>query len=97
MPRGFDLSKGPNQKTFGTKGTISAKQKSRGFDLSKGPNQKTFDENKGTISARQKPRGFDLLKGLNQKPSAKIKTQQVLDKRQKPSAFQNVQSRNLRP
>ena len=47
-PRGFDLSKGSNQKTFGTK---SAKQTPRGFDLQKGLNQKTFGT-KGTISAK---------------------------------------------
>ena len=69
-PRGFDLQKGPNQKTFGTKGTISAKQTPRGFDLQKGPNQKTFGK-KGTISAKQTPRGFDIPKGPNQKPSTK--------------------------
>jgi len=41
MPRGFDLLKGPNQKTFGeNKGTISARQTPRGFDLLKSPNQK---------------------------------------------------------
>jgi hypothetical protein len=51
MPRSFDLLKGPNQKTFGTKGTISAKRTPRGFDLLKGPNQKTFGM-KGTISAK---------------------------------------------
>ena len=70
-PRGFDLQKGPNQKTFGTKVTISAKQTTRGFDLQKGPNQKTFG-NKVTKCAKRTPRGFDLQKVLNQKPSAKM-------------------------
>ena len=65
-PRGFDLSKGPNQKTFGTKSTISAKRTPGGFDLSKGPNQKTFGT-KGTISAKRTTRGPDLSKGPNQK------------------------------
>ena len=60
-PRGFDLSKGPNQKTFGTKSTISAKQTPRGFDLQKGPNQKTFG-NKVTKCAKRTPRGFGFLK-----------------------------------
>ena len=68
-PRGFDLIKGLNKKTFGTKGIISAKRTLGGFDLQKGPNQKTFGT-KGTISAKQTPRGFDLLKVRTKKPSA---------------------------
>ena len=78
MPRGFDLSNGPNQKTFGTKVTKSAKRMPRGFDLSKGPNQKTFGT-KGTKSEKRAPRGFDLSKRsepkkLRHKRNKKCKT-----------------------
>ena len=45
-PRGFDLIKGLNQKTFGTKGIISAKRTPRGLNLSKGPNQKYHRKNR---------------------------------------------------
>ena len=63
-PRGFDLQKGPNQKTFGTKDTKSAKQTPRGFDLQKGPNQKTFGT-KVTKCAKRTPRRLRPFIGPN--------------------------------
>jgi len=76
MPRGFDLQKGPNQKTFGTKRTKSAKQTPRGFNPPKGPNQKIIGT-KGTKGAKQTPRGFDLQKGPNQKTFGTISAKQA--------------------
>ena len=89
MPRGFDLSKGPNQKTFGTKGTISAKQNPRGFDLSKGPNQKTFGT-KSTISAKQKSRGFDLIKRSEPK---NLRHKRTTSAKQMPKGFERIERR----
>ena len=65
-PRGFDLSKGPNQKNLRQKTQNKCKPNAKGLRPFQGPNQKTFGK-KCTISAKRTPRGFDLSKGPNQK------------------------------
>ena len=61
MPRGFDFQKGPNQKTFGTIGTISAKINAKGFRPSKRSEPKKTFGIIGTISAKINVKGLRSL------------------------------------
>jgi hypothetical protein len=67
-PSGFDLSKGPNQKTFGTqRHNKCLLNKRQGASTFQKVRTKKPSAPKGTTSANQTPRGLDLSKGLNQK------------------------------
>src|SRR6185312_5049046 len=60
-PRGFDLSKGPNQKTFGTNAQ-QVQKTPRGFDPSKGPNQNTFGTNAKQVQKRHWASTFQKIR-----------------------------------